>query len=181
MPHARLLRLPRCLFAALAALALFGAAAEPTAPARAEKQLVVSANPYASEAGLRILRAGGGAVDAAIAVQLVLTLVGLVVVTTVALTVAANRSFEDNLDQNARRTVRASAEAAPDLEVRRRGEEARNRQRRPLVDLGVRGVAPAEGALLPAGLLVLFDLRPQVHRRGEGDSDASAGRASGVG
>ena len=34
-----------------------------------------SANPYASEAGRRILRAGGGAVDAAIAVQLVLTLV----------------------------------------------------------------------------------------------------------
>src|SRR5262249_49505135 len=34
-----------------------------------------SANPYASEAGLRILREGGGAVDAAIAVQLVLTLV----------------------------------------------------------------------------------------------------------
>jgi gamma-glutamyltranspeptidase / glutathione hydrolase len=75
MPHARLLRLPRCLFAALAALALFGAAAQPAAPARAEKQLVVSANPYASEAGLRILRAGGSAVDAAIAVQLVLTLV----------------------------------------------------------------------------------------------------------
>lgn len=44
-------------------------------PARAEQQMVVAANPHASEAGLRILRAGGGAVDAAIAVQLVLSLV----------------------------------------------------------------------------------------------------------
>ena len=75
MPQARLLRLYRYFFAALAALALFGAAAQSAAPTRAEKQLVVSANPYASEAGLRILRAGGSAVDAAIAVQLVLTLV----------------------------------------------------------------------------------------------------------
>ena len=75
MPQARSLRLHRYLFASLAALAFFGAAAQPPAPARAERQLVVAANPYASEAGLRILRAGGGAVDAAIAVQLVLTLV----------------------------------------------------------------------------------------------------------
>jgi len=37
--------------------------------------MVVTANRYASEAGLEILRRGGGAVDAAIAVQLVLTLV----------------------------------------------------------------------------------------------------------
>lgn len=48
------------------------AAQEPT---RAQRQMVVAANPYASEAGIRILRAGGGAVDAAIAVQLVLSLV----------------------------------------------------------------------------------------------------------
>jgi len=61
--------------AALAALAFCGVAAQPAAPARAETQLVVSANPHASEAGRRILRAGGSAVDAAIAVQLVLTLV----------------------------------------------------------------------------------------------------------
>ncbi|HWN40359.1 MAG TPA: gamma-glutamyltransferase [Gammaproteobacteria bacterium] len=65
----------RFFCAALAAFALFGAAAQPAAPTRAETQLVVSANPYASEAGRKILRAGGSAVDAAIAVQLVLSLV----------------------------------------------------------------------------------------------------------
>src|SRR5690349_12541991 len=75
MPQARSLRLRHYFCAALAAFALCGAAAQPAAPARAEKQLVVSANPYASEAGRKILRAGGSAVDAAIAVQLVLTLV----------------------------------------------------------------------------------------------------------
>ena len=64
--------------AALAAFAVAAphpAGAQPAAPLRAKQELVVSANPHASEAGLRILRAGGGAVDAAIAVQLVLTLV----------------------------------------------------------------------------------------------------------
>ncbi len=63
---------------ALAAFAVAAprvAAAQPTAPLRAKQELVVSANSHASEAGLRILREGGGAVDAAIAVQLVLTLV----------------------------------------------------------------------------------------------------------
>ena len=65
MRQASSLRLYRYCCVALAALALFGAAAQPArpaAPTRAEKQLVVSANPYASEAGLRILRAGGSAV-----------------------------------------------------------------------------------------------------------------------
>jgi gamma-glutamyltranspeptidase/glutathione hydrolase len=65
----------RFLYPALAALVVSGVAAQPAAPVRAETQLVVSANPHASEAGRRILRAGGSAVDAAIAVQLVLTLV----------------------------------------------------------------------------------------------------------
>ena len=64
----------RCLI--LAATLVAGAAtAQQTAPVRASTQLVVSANPHASAAGRAILRAGGGAVDAAIAVQLVLTLV----------------------------------------------------------------------------------------------------------
>ena len=44
-------------------------------PVLAEEQMIVAANPHASEAGARILRAGGSAVDAAIAVQLVLSLV----------------------------------------------------------------------------------------------------------
>ena len=40
-----------------------------------KKHMVVAANPYASEAGFNILEQGGSAVDAAIAVQLMLTLV----------------------------------------------------------------------------------------------------------
>src|SRR5690606_39127216 len=44
-------------------------------PATASRYMVVAANPHASEAGRRILDAGGSAVDAAIAVQLVLSLV----------------------------------------------------------------------------------------------------------
>jgi gamma-glutamyltranspeptidase / glutathione hydrolase len=68
--------LTRCIAAALAAtLALSVAAADDVEPVHATRQMVVAANPYAAEAGLRILRAGGSAVDAAIAVQLVLTLV----------------------------------------------------------------------------------------------------------
>jgi gamma-glutamyltranspeptidase/glutathione hydrolase len=43
--------------------------------ATAERHMVVAANRYAAEAGREILRAGGSAVDAAIAVQLVLNLV----------------------------------------------------------------------------------------------------------
>ena len=39
------------------------------------RQMVAAANPLATEAGLLILRAGGSAVDAAIAIQMVLTLV----------------------------------------------------------------------------------------------------------
>ena len=39
------------------------------------RQMVAAANPLATEAGLLMLRAGGSAVDAAIAVQMVLTLV----------------------------------------------------------------------------------------------------------
>jgi gamma-glutamyltranspeptidase/glutathione hydrolase len=42
---------------------------------RAERQMAVAANPHAAEAGIRILREGGSAVDAAIAMALVLTLV----------------------------------------------------------------------------------------------------------
>lgn len=41
----------------------------------ASRQMVATANPHATDAGLDILRRGGSAVDAAIAVQMVLTLV----------------------------------------------------------------------------------------------------------
>ncbi|MBX3609945.1 MAG: gamma-glutamyltransferase family protein [Hydrogenophaga sp.] len=62
------------------------AAATPTPPEAAsgftakpgwsfERQAVAAANPLAADAGLQVLRAGGSAVDAAIAVQMVLTLV----------------------------------------------------------------------------------------------------------
>ncbi len=44
-------------------------------PVRATERMVVAANPHAAAAGVRILHAGGSAVDAAIAVQLVLSLV----------------------------------------------------------------------------------------------------------
>ena len=60
---------------AAAALAVLVTTALADEPVRAERQMVVAANPHAAEAGLRILRAGGSAVDAAIAVQLVLSLV----------------------------------------------------------------------------------------------------------
>jgi gamma-glutamyltranspeptidase/glutathione hydrolase len=65
----------RVATAILIAVFAGAAAAQTGAPVRATSQLVVSANPHASEAGRQILRAGGGAVDAAIAVQLVLSLV----------------------------------------------------------------------------------------------------------
>ena len=50
-------------------------AASAAEPAEARRHMVSAANPHASEAGLEILRVGGSAVDAAIAMQLVLGLV----------------------------------------------------------------------------------------------------------
>ena len=60
---------------AAAALVALIQAAFAQEPVRAERQMVVAANPHAAAAGLRILREGGSAVDAAITVQLVLSLV----------------------------------------------------------------------------------------------------------
>lgn len=59
----------------LAALIFAHGPAEARAPSVAHHEMVAAANPYAAEAGLAILKQGGGAVDAAIAVQLVLGLV----------------------------------------------------------------------------------------------------------
>jgi len=60
----------------VAVIALFalGACATPEGPF-AERHMIAAANPYAAEAGLEMLREGGSAVDAAIAAQMVLTLV----------------------------------------------------------------------------------------------------------
>ncbi|MCZ6609966.1 MAG: gamma-glutamyltransferase, partial [Alphaproteobacteria bacterium] len=44
-------------------------------PVIARRQMVASANPIASRVGLEILRKGGAAIDAAVAMQMVLTLV----------------------------------------------------------------------------------------------------------
>ncbi len=61
------------VLALVAALSVFQTAA--AAPARAGRYMIAAANPLAARAGLEILRAGGGAVDAAIAAQMVLNLV----------------------------------------------------------------------------------------------------------
>jgi len=58
-----------------AALLAVGPAAHARAEAPAKHDMVAAANPLAVDAGLQMLRAGGSAVDAAIAVQMVLTLV----------------------------------------------------------------------------------------------------------
>lgn len=63
----------RLLVAVLLLVAPASFAAEP--PLRAQRQMVVSAHPLASEAGLAMLRAGGSAADAAVAVQMVLSVV----------------------------------------------------------------------------------------------------------
>jgi gamma-glutamyltranspeptidase/glutathione hydrolase len=56
-----------------AGVALAGCASE--LPPLAQRHMIAAANPHAARAGLEILRAGGSAVDAAIAAQMVLTLV----------------------------------------------------------------------------------------------------------
>jgi len=54
---------------------LFAFTLIPAAAAPAKYHMIAAANPYAAEAGLQMLRQGGSAVDAAIAAQMVLTLV----------------------------------------------------------------------------------------------------------
>ncbi len=66
-----------CQHGAEAPAAAPASADEPvrSAPVTAESHMVVAANPFAADAGLEILKAGGSAVDAAIAAQMVLGLV----------------------------------------------------------------------------------------------------------
>jgi len=66
-------RVPALLFCVLTGF-LTGSA-HAGEPAFAAHHMVAAANPFAAQAGLDILRRGGSAVDAAIAVQMVLTLV----------------------------------------------------------------------------------------------------------
>ncbi len=62
---------------ALSALLVLGGHAQrvPAAPVTAKTQMIAAANPLASRAGLDILRQGGSALDAAVAVQMVLNAV----------------------------------------------------------------------------------------------------------
>ena len=59
----------------LLVLALFASLPAQAFEKPAQKHMIAAASPYATQAGLEILRAGGSAVDAAIATQMVLTLV----------------------------------------------------------------------------------------------------------
>jgi gamma-glutamyltranspeptidase/glutathione hydrolase len=72
----RLFRPLACLiaFASLASCTT-GAATTPLPVARAAEPFVIAANPLAAQAGIEVLRRGGSAVDAAIAVQAMLSLV----------------------------------------------------------------------------------------------------------
>ncbi|HEY1706800.1 MAG TPA: gamma-glutamyltransferase [Rhizomicrobium sp.] len=63
------------IYAVTAMLSLAPAFAEPSAQTIATKHIIAAANPYATDAGRQMMREGGSAVDAAIAAQLVLTLV----------------------------------------------------------------------------------------------------------
>ena len=71
-----LFRLLACLlaFASLASCAT-DAAAPPALPTASREPFVIAANPLAAEAGVAVLKRGGSAVDAAIAVQAMLSLV----------------------------------------------------------------------------------------------------------
>lgn len=63
------------LVAVLSLVAVFPAAAQDAKSGFAKHEMIAAANPLAAEAGLEMLKAGGGAVDAAIATQMVLNLV----------------------------------------------------------------------------------------------------------
>jgi len=63
------------IVAAAIAFSPSGAAAQTRGPSESKTFMVAAANPHAVEAGIEILEAGGSAMDAAVAVQMVLGLV----------------------------------------------------------------------------------------------------------
>jgi gamma-glutamyltranspeptidase/glutathione hydrolase len=65
----------RILLPVLFALGSCASVPPPTVPQTEQQAFVIAANPLAAEAGLEVLRQGGSAVDAAIAVQAMLSLV----------------------------------------------------------------------------------------------------------
>src|SRR5688572_14416208 len=73
------MRLFRNLLCALACATLASCAtppaAQPVTASRTTEPFVIAANPLAADAGVEVLRRGGSAVDAAIAVQAMLSLV----------------------------------------------------------------------------------------------------------
>ncbi|MGA8163566.1 MAG: gamma-glutamyltransferase [Waddliaceae bacterium] len=66
---------PLCLFAAPPKQPEYSSGYHPKSMAYGKSMMVVSANPLASEAGFAILKQGGNAIDAAIAMQMVLNVV----------------------------------------------------------------------------------------------------------
>ena len=69
------MRIVRRLLGLFVAPLVLASCASVPAPPRAEQPFVIAANPLAAEAGMAVLRRGGSAVDAAIAVQAMLSLV----------------------------------------------------------------------------------------------------------
>ena len=70
----RIIQTSKIFAATVALLVVATGCTQYTAPL-AKRHMVAAANPHAAKAGLAVLRAGGGAVDATIAMQMVLTLV----------------------------------------------------------------------------------------------------------